>query len=175
LLLVFLEQGPHTTSLPGLFSLGPAALAESIGWTTEEFLEQFEELRRAAYAHSDWSAPLVWLPDSLRDFNAPENANIFKSWCSTFDELPDCLLKSRAELAISGFLEMMAETADKNARAGDHGSQETKDAVARAMRLGKAARLWRERMTEGVGDGMADGMRDGMADPMPIQDLGSRI
>jgi len=151
-----------------LFSLGPAALAESIGWTTEEFLQQFEELRRAAFAHSDWRAPLIWLPDSLRDFNAPENDNIFKSWCATFDELPDCLLKEQAESGIGNFLDIMAATARKDAL-GDHGSEETKAAVARAARLEKIARLWRNRMTDGVRDGMADPL----ASPMPTQDLGA--
>jgi hypothetical protein len=144
LLLVFLEQGPHTTSLPGLFSAGPGALAESLGWTKEQFLEAFEELHVAGFARADWSAPLVYLPDSLRDFNAPDNLNVFKSWCSTFEELPDCDLKENAADIIADFLDEMARSAHRNA--------DDDDGRKRADTRKAMARMWRDRMGNGTGN-----------------------
>jgi len=113
LLLLFLEQGPHTTSLAGLFSAGRAALAESIGWSVEEFSAAFSELERVRYAKADWQAPLVWLQNyTMQDFNAPSSPSNFRSWCLNFEALPDCALKDEAAGAIGRFLRAMAESPD---------------------------------------------------------------
>jgi hypothetical protein len=59
LLLLFLEQGPHSTPIPGVFSAGRAALAERKCWKQSVFDRVFRELEAAEFAVADWSAPLV--------------------------------------------------------------------------------------------------------------------
>ncbi len=146
LLLLFLEQGPHTTPLPGVFSAGPAALAESLGWKPAELVRVFGELQAAGFARADWEAPLVWLPDSMRDFNAPDNRNVFKAWCTTFNELPDCPLKDAVESAIGNFLDIMAKGA----------AHEATDDESRQKAVGR--RLMAQAWGAGLGDRMPDGM-----------------
>jgi len=105
LLVLFLEQGQHTTQIPGIFSAGRGALTESIGsWTVEQFMDHFEELQANGTAVADWDAPLVWLPDSLRDFTAPKSETTMKGWANTFSEFPECKLKERSEAYITEFL-----------------------------------------------------------------------
>jgi hypothetical protein len=70
LLLLYLEQSPHTTPIPCAFAVGRLALAERKRWSPEDFDTAFVELESLGYAKADWSAPLVYLPRSLHDFIA---------------------------------------------------------------------------------------------------------
>jgi hypothetical protein len=91
----FLLTGPHTGPIPGLFRAGRAALAEELGWSTEEFNKAFDELATRGMAKADFRARLVWLPNALKH-NLPESPNVVRSWLVEIDLLPECALKDEA-------------------------------------------------------------------------------
>ncbi len=118
---LYLMTGPHTTSIPGLFVAGEAALAEALGWPLKGFREAFREASERGMAEADWNARLVWLPNAIR-YNFPENPNVVKSWRAYWDEIPECHLKVKAygvlrqqlaskETFLKAFLETIAECA----------------------------------------------------------------
>lgn len=97
---VYLLTNPETTSIPGLFRAGEAAIAEALGWDVKGFREPFQELFRKGLAKADWKARLVWIPNALKH-NPPENPNVVKGWRAAWDELPECSLKSEAHQHIT--------------------------------------------------------------------------
>ena len=104
----YLLTGPHTTPLPGVFSVGRLAIAELRGWSREPFLERFlecvRELETNGLLRADWDAPLVWLPNALRH-NFPANINMVKGWRTFWNEVPECPLKSEIHQSFTEQLE----------------------------------------------------------------------
>jgi hypothetical protein len=103
---IYLITGPHTTSVPGLFRAGRAALAEELGWDQEAFDKAFQEVFREGMAKADWSSRVVWIPNAIKH-NAPENPNVVKGWATSLDVIPECALKVEALEAIGKHLESM--------------------------------------------------------------------
>jgi hypothetical protein len=101
---LFLITGPHTSAIPGVLHVGQAALAESLGWPVKALQRCWLEIVAKEMGEADWSAPLVWLPKAVKH-NPPESFNVVKSWSSTFDTLPECELKAKAEAYIQAFLQ----------------------------------------------------------------------
>ena len=99
----YLITGPHTTSVPGLFSIGEAALAEALGWPLKGLRKAWDEIASRKMALADWQARVVYLPKAI-EHNTPENPNVVKGWRSTIDDLPECALKSKALAEIQTFL-----------------------------------------------------------------------
>ena len=99
LLYLRLVTGPENTALPGLFSAWAAGLAESLRWPLEGFREAFGELFAKGFAEADWDLGIVWLPRAV-EINRPDNPNVIKGWRTTWDEIPDCPLKSKAFLRL---------------------------------------------------------------------------
>lgn len=91
----FLLTGPHTTSLPGLFRMSVAMMAEENRWKTTPTAKAFREILDQKMADFDPSARVVWLPKAI-EHNEPESPNVVKSWRIHFDELPPSPLKTRA-------------------------------------------------------------------------------
>lgn len=91
----YLLTGPQVTSIPGLFSAGPAALAERLRWPLEGFLRAFEEIQAQGMVRADFDAPLIFLPNAIK-YNRPASANVVKSWKHSWAELPECELKIAA-------------------------------------------------------------------------------
>jgi len=91
----FLMTGPHTGPIPGLFSAGEAALAESLGWTLKGFRRAWQEIESKGMAKADWTNRVIWLPNAIR-YNPPESPNVVASWRAALDEIPDCELKNEA-------------------------------------------------------------------------------
>src|SRR5690348_7720814 len=73
----YLITGPHTTSVPGLFTAGEAHLAEALGWTLRGLRSAWSEIAWQGMARADWKARVVWLPNAIR-YNAPENPNVVR-------------------------------------------------------------------------------------------------
>jgi hypothetical protein len=92
---IYLLTGPHTTSLPGLFNIGEAALAEALGWTLKAFREAFAEAHSQGMVKADWQARVVWIPRAI-EYNFPESPNVVKGWRAAWDEMPECQLKTEA-------------------------------------------------------------------------------
>ena len=92
---LYLMTGPQCGVIPGLFSIGEAALAEALGWPLKGFREAFAEVFAKGMAEADWKARLVWLPNAPRH-NEPASPNVIVGWGRAFDELPECALKVKA-------------------------------------------------------------------------------
>ncbi len=94
-LFLYLLTNPFVEPIPGLYSAGKAMLAEALRWDLKGFRKAFGELLREGLVKADFGARLVWLPNAIR-YKQPENPNVIKSWHSTWDELPECMLKHEA-------------------------------------------------------------------------------
>ena len=103
-----LLTGPELTVIPGLFSVGEAALAEALGWDLKGFREAFREVSEQGLAKADWRARIVWVPNAIKH-NAPQSPNVVKGWRSGFDELPDSPLKTEALQALKAYVDTMGE------------------------------------------------------------------
>jgi hypothetical protein len=101
---IYLLTGPHTTSLPGLFRAGEAALAEAIRWDIRSFRDRFNELCAQGMAKADWDAQVVWVPNAIK-YNQPANPNVVKSWKVHWDEIPECSLKLEAHHRFREFIQ----------------------------------------------------------------------
>jgi hypothetical protein len=116
-LYLYLISGPHTTSLPGLFSAGEAALAEALRWPVSGFRRAFQELEVVGKARADWEARVVWLPLVLED-NKPESPNVVQSWTSHVEMIPECGLKHEAVEHLRAFIEGLGEAFVEGFRKG---------------------------------------------------------
>lgn len=105
---VYLLTGPHTTSIPGLFMAGQAALAEALNWPLEGFREAFSELLNKGMVKADWKARVVFVPNAIL-YNQPESINVIKSWRIYWDEIAECQLKVEAHQRLKAFLEGIGE------------------------------------------------------------------
>jgi hypothetical protein len=101
---LYLITGPHTTAVPGLFSIGEAALAEALGWGLRDFRRCWSELTVLEMAEADWDARVVWLRRAA-DHNPPESPNVVKAWRKVLPDIPECALKAKAVGNLRAFLE----------------------------------------------------------------------
>jgi len=92
---LYLLTNPDTTSIPGLFRAGEAAMAEALGWPLKAFREAFLEVSRKGMAKANWEARVVWIPKAI-EYNKPESPNVVKGWATYWDEIPECDLKEQA-------------------------------------------------------------------------------
>jgi hypothetical protein len=92
---LYLVAGPFTSPIPGLFSAGPAAMAEDLGWSPEAFADAMSEAIALGMVRVNTGAKLVWLPNAIRH-NPPGSLNVVKSWGAEFNLLPECDLKREA-------------------------------------------------------------------------------
>lgn len=97
---LYLITGPHTTSLPGLFRAGRAALAEELGWPVDAFDKAFAELFKQGLAKADWDNRVVWIPSAI-EHNAPASPNVVIHWRAELEFIPECELKLQAVQKIS--------------------------------------------------------------------------
>ena len=102
-----LLTGPHTTAIPGLSSVGEAALAEAAGkWPLPAFRRCWREIAEQTMGEADWQARVVWLPHAI-EHNEPQSPSVVKSWVRQLVEIPECELKNRAIFAIGQHLSKM--------------------------------------------------------------------
>ena len=105
---IYLLTGPHTTSVPGLFAAGEAALSEALDWPLKGFQKAFQELFGKGMAKADWKARVVWIPNAFK-YNVPESPNVVKSWSGLLSEIPECSLKTEAIKQLKAYIEGMGK------------------------------------------------------------------
>jgi hypothetical protein len=112
-LFLVLLVGPQTSNIPGVMTVGRAALAEQLGWEPGEFDAAWSEIQAEQMAEADWRARLIWLPRAVHH-NAPQSPNVVRSWASTWAQITECDLKWRIWEAIHAeLLERGIEWADE--------------------------------------------------------------
>lgn len=95
-------------NIPGLFEAREVALADKLGWSMKAFREAFTEVKAQGMIEADWKAGLLWLPKSI-NHNRPVSVNVVKSWSDTWDDLPECALKTKAYQALLAYTEGLGE------------------------------------------------------------------
>lgn len=107
-LFLYLLVNPNTTSIPGIYRAGAAAIAEELGWTLEGFREAFAEVLQEGLVKADLNARVIFIPNAIK-YNKPQSPNVVKSWVTCWDELPECALKEQAFQALKAFVETLGE------------------------------------------------------------------
>lgn len=114
---IYLLTGPHTGPIPGLFRLGPMALAEELGWGSEDFAKAFREVfgegldgaYREGMAKADTKARVMALPKAILH-NLPQSPNVVLSWAEEWKSIPECWLKNEAKQQIRSALATVGES-----------------------------------------------------------------
>ncbi|CAJ8173603.1 Replication protein 15 [Burkholderia pseudomallei] len=99
---LYLLTGPHTAqtrTVPGVYVVSRAAIAEALQWGTDEFDAVFSPISRHKMAIADWEHQILWLPNALRR-HMPRSPHNVLSWRAGWDLIPDCALKRRIYDAI---------------------------------------------------------------------------
>ena len=104
----YLLTNPSTTNIPGLYRAGESQIAEELGWPMKGFREAFREVFEQGLVEADWEARLVWIPGAMK-YHLPESPNVVKGWATTWDELPECDLKTKAFQLLKAFTEGLGE------------------------------------------------------------------
>lgn len=107
-LFLYLLTNPNTTSIPGLFRAGPAAMAEELGWPIEGFKGAFDELIQQGLAKADLVSRVIYIPNAIK-YNKPQSPNVVKGWASHWDEIPECGLKTLACQQLKAFVQGMGD------------------------------------------------------------------
>lgn len=107
-LFLYLLVNPNTTSIPGIYRAGAAAMAEELGWTLEAFRQAFDEVLKQGLVEADLKARVIFIPNAIK-YNKPQSPNVVKSWLPYWDELPECNLKEQAHQALKAFVETLGE------------------------------------------------------------------
>lgn len=172
----YLLTTPFRSPIPGLLKVHESTLAEDLGWPLERgaqwppskaerfrmvygdtilhtfplgFRECMTECMREGRAIADWTAPLLWLPNSV-EHDPPSAPNTVKSWAPYYrNELPECELRRRAIRQIA--LQVLT-------------LREKKEGFREAFALGFPDAF--DGLDDAILHGIPDGMRDGMS-PYP--------
>lgn len=136
---LYLVSGPFATAIPGVVRGGRAAIAETLGWSVEDFDSIFAELVRAEIARADWNQRLVYVRNAFSARNCrPGSPNVVLRWRRALDELPDCEL--REEIA-QDLRSLLLEISPAFLRAFDCNRRAVGSDRSTVDRSGKAARI----------------------------------
>lgn len=94
-LFIYLLTNPNTTSIPGLYRAGAAAMAEELGWSLRGFNQALKEIVGQGLVKVDLKARVIFIANAIK-YNKPQSPNVVKSWALHWDELPECALKNEA-------------------------------------------------------------------------------
>src|SRR3990172_3678827 len=109
---LYLLTGPHTTIIPGLSSVGEAALAERLRWSMEAFRKAFAEVMHQGLVVHDKRSPLLWIRN-VHKYDKPESPNVVRAWRGVWNELPECELKNDVYQTLKGFTEALGKAFGK--------------------------------------------------------------
>jgi hypothetical protein len=104
---LWLLTGPGTCIIPGVIRMGPAGMAELLGWSQQAFQKVFEEISGQGMAKADFSAPLVFIPKAIKH-NAPQSPNVIIGWKGAWAEIPECPLKLEVWSVLNTFTGKMS-------------------------------------------------------------------
>ena len=106
---LYLLTGPHTTNIPGLFSVSRESLACNLGWSIKDVTRIWKEFEALDEGHeyrmvlADWSKNLVFVPKAVAH-NGIGSFNAVQGWRSQWNNLVECELKLEAwEAILAGF------------------------------------------------------------------------
>lgn len=100
---LYLLTNAATTNIPGVYHAYEEALARGLGWSLIAFRKVFAEVAAQGLAKADWDAGLVFIPNGIK-YDPPASVNVIKSWADTWDELPECGLKTEAHARLASFI-----------------------------------------------------------------------
>lgn len=109
---LYLLTGPHTGPIPGVFQIGRAGLAETLGWDGEAFAKAFAEVLREALVEFDEKTRLWFIPNAIKH-NMPPNPNVVKSWRSYWNLLPECPMRGRIQAHLQAALTEVSDAFGK--------------------------------------------------------------
>lgn len=101
-LFIYLLTNPHTTSIPGLYRAGAAAMAEELGWSLLGFNRALKEIVAQGLVKVDLKARVIFIANAVK-YNKPQSPNVVKSWALHWDEVPECALKNEAYHFLKAF------------------------------------------------------------------------
>ncbi|MBK3333527.1 hypothetical protein [Burkholderia pseudomallei] len=99
---LYLLTGPHiaqTHTVPGVYLVSRAALAEALHWDIADFDAAFSPISRRKMAVADWDHQILWLPNALKR-HMPRSPHNILAWRAGWDLIPECALKRRIYDAI---------------------------------------------------------------------------
>ncbi len=105
---LYLITGPRTGPIPGLFSAGPAAMAEDLGWPLDAFMHAMGEAIGHGMVRVDTAARVVLIPKAIQH-NPPAAPNQVKTWGAEFDLIPECDLKREAYETLKASIHALGE------------------------------------------------------------------
>ncbi|WP_218814672.1 hypothetical protein [Rickettsiella endosymbiont of Dermanyssus gallinae] len=100
-LFIYLLTNPNTTSIPGLYRAGAAAMAEELGWSLLGFNRALQEIIEQGLVKVDLKARVIFIANAIK-YNKPQSPNVVKSWALHWDEIPECALKNEAYKFLKG-------------------------------------------------------------------------
>jgi hypothetical protein len=109
---LYLLSGPHTGPIPGLFVIGRAALAETLGWEPEDFQKAFAEVIGEGLVQFDVKTRLWFIPKAVKH-NMPANPNVVRSWRNQWSLIPECEMRDRVFEALKAALHGLSEAFGK--------------------------------------------------------------
>jgi hypothetical protein len=104
-----LRTGPESSPIPGVVLIGPAGLAEALGWTLAKAKAALDELAAKGLLVADRQARLVFIPRAAVE-GAPDNPNHVTSWARYWTLVPECDLKSHIRSNLRVMLEERGPT-----------------------------------------------------------------
>ena len=116
MLWLYFLTGPATIAIPGVVIGREAGLADDLGWSVSTFREAFGEASAKGLVKADWKAGLVVVRKALidgsggpRESNRPESPNVLRSWAKSWDDVPECELKTSLLRTLGTFAEALGE------------------------------------------------------------------
>lgn len=107
-LFIYLLTNPNTTSIPGLYRAGAAAMAEELGWSSAGFNRALKEIVQQGLVKVDLKARVIFIANAIK-YNKPQSPNVVKSWALHWDEIPECVLKNEAYDFLEGFIKSLGK------------------------------------------------------------------
>ena len=107
-LFLYLLSNPHTTSIPGLYRAGAAAMAEELGWPLAGFRRTLKEVMAQGLVKADLKARVIFISNAMK-YNKPQSPNVVRSWAVHWDEIPECALKSEAYYKLESFVKSLGK------------------------------------------------------------------
>ena len=103
-LFIYLLTNPNTTSMPGLYRAGAAAMAEELGWSLLGLNRALKEIVGQGLVKVDLKARVIFIANAIK-YNKPQSPNVVKSWALHWDEIPECALKNEAYDFLKDFVQ----------------------------------------------------------------------